>query len=224
MKRLIFSTIINIIFFAIIYLFIFLYDQNWTTISQITNNIYYIIFLFLSCVIIFSLLWNGKRQSKIIIYSLITINLLYIFSIFSIWYIWFTKLQWIIFILFLVIWFLALYIKHRTKYIIIWISILIDILILFLAVIPLYKEWINTSEFEDKYITNLIIYSDIWINKDNANIQKDTKTYEITNWLNNYNFYIDNQWSQILFKSNNKYENTYCFLVLNKIWDHWLSI
>lgn len=90
---------------------------------------------------------------------------------------------------------------------------MIDLLILFLAIVPLYNEWIDTSEFEDKYTTNLIIYSNIWINKNKANIQKDTKTYEIKNWLNNYNFYVNNQWSQILFKSDNLYPNIYWFLV-----------
>ena len=115
-------------------------------------------------------------------------------------------------------WFAWIYIKNWFGYIIIWLSILWSLIILFLSIIPLYNEWPDFEWFEKKYEEKILIYSNIDINEDRAQITQNNKKYNIINWLNTYNFKLPNSWSQIIFKSDDLYQNIYCFIVF-KWWD-----
>lgn len=218
MKKFIISIIFTSIVFFWLYFFIWMYDQGWQNIQRILDNIYYFIFLYISIIFIINLEWKNSKISKIVSYFLIIINILYIIFVFLIWNMWLTKTTWLIFIISISIWFLSTFIKNWIWYIIITISMITNIIILFLSVIPLYETWIDTTHFENQYNTNLVIYSDIWINKNNAYIQTNKKSYTISEWINNYNFFADKSWSQILFKSDEIYENTNVFLVF-KWWE-----
>ena len=53
---------------------------------------------------------------------------------------------------------------------------------------------------------------------DNAEITKDNKVYNILQWLHSYDLKLWKSWSQIIFKSDDLYQNVYGFIVL-KWWD-----
>lgn len=108
--------------------------------------------------------------------------------------------------------------KKNTTSIIILIIAIAYILFVFFTKIPLYKNWIDVTSFENQFNTNLVIYSNIWLEKNQATIQKDKKIYEITAWLSDYEISINKWWSQILFKSDDLYPNTSAFLVF-KWWN-----
>ncbi len=113
----------------------------------------------------------------------------------------------------MILWFAGIYMKNRFWYTIISISIIWSLIILFLWSIPLFDQWPDISWFEKQFSPKLLIYSNIGINEDKAYIQKDQKNYKISQWLSTYDIKIPNSGSQIIFKSDNLYQNTYWFIV-----------
>ena len=218
MKKFIISTIFTTIIFVWCYYLLTLYDINNTILPRVIANKYYILFLYISIVAWFWIYREDNNKSKLLVYLIFLLNFLYLCSIFLIWNIWLTKIQCLIFIWLLIIWFLATFIKNWIGYIIIFLSIIWDILLLYISIIPLYENWPDIVWFNNQFETEFIISSNIWINKEKASIIKDTKEYEIQNWTNEYNFYIKKWWSEILFKSDNLYKNSYWF-ILFKWWE-----
>lgn len=108
--------------------------------------------------------------------------------------------------------------KKNTILIMILIIAVAYVCYVFFSKIPLYEKWVDITSFENQFNTNLVIYSNVWLNKNKSYIQKDKKTYEIPIWFSDYDFFVDKSWSQILFKSDNLYQNTFAFLVF-KWWE-----
>ena len=202
----------------VLYILIKNHDFNGNTINRITSNKYYLIFLFLSIVISLSLYWSENSKTKLILSLIISINCLYLFFLFFIWNIWLTQTQWLFVLWFLILWFVSIYIKNWFWYTIIWLSVLWILIILFLWTIPLFNEWPDISWFENDFNTQLLIYSKINLNENHAQITKDDKIYKIDQWIKNYDLKINNTTSQIIFKSDNYYENTLWFIVF-KWWN-----
>jgi hypothetical protein len=213
MKKFIISTIFTTIIFVWWYYLLTLYDVNNTILPRVITNKYYILFLYISIVAWFWIYREDNNKSKLLVFLIFLLNFLYLCSIFLIWNIWLTKIQCLIFIWLLVVWFLATLIKNWIGYIIIFLSIIWDILLLYISIVPLYENWPDIEWFDNQFETEFIISSNAWINKEKASIIKDTKEYEILNGTNEYNFYIKKWWSEILFKSDNLYKNSYWFIL-----------
>jgi hypothetical protein len=218
LQKFIIYFIIGFILCFIFYFLIKRYDFNWNTLNRIISNKYYLIFLFLSIIICLSIYWKSDSKTKFLTYFIVCINCLYLLFLFLIWNIWLNNIQWLVILWFLILGFCGIYIKNWFWYIIIWLSLLWSLIILFLSIIPLYNEWPNFKWFEKSFNEKLLIYSNIDINEDSAQIIKDNKKYNILAWLNSYDLKLQNTNSQIIFKSDNLYNNTYCFIVF-KWWD-----
>lgn len=218
MKKFIISTIFTTIIFVWWYYLLTLYDVNNTMLPWVIANKYYILFLYISIIAWFWIYREDNNKSKLLVFLIFLLNFLYLCSIFLIWNIWLTKIQCLIFVWLLLVWFLATLIKNWIGYIIIFLSVIWDILLLYISIIPLYENWPDIKWFDNQFETEFIISSNVWINKEKASIIKDTKEYEILNWTNEYNFYIKKWWSEILFKSDNLYKNSYWF-ILFKWWE-----
>lgn len=217
-KKFIIYFILWIIWCFVLFFIIKKYDFDWNTLSWIISNKYYLIFLFLSIIVYLSIYWKNDSKSKFLMYFLIFINCLYLLFLFLIWNIWLNNTQWLLILWFLILWFAWIYIKNRFWYIIIWLSLIWSLIILYFSVIPLFDEWPDFEWFEKIFNEKLLIYSNIWISEYNAQIIKDNKKYIINPWLNSYDLKIWSNWSQIVFKSDKLYQNTYCFIVF-KWWD-----
>lgn len=218
MKKFIISTIFTTIIFVWWYYLLTLYDVNNTMLPWVIANKYYILFLYISIIAWFWIYREDNNKSKLLVFLIFLLNFLYLCSIFLIWNIWLTKIQCLIFVWLLLVWFLATLIKNWIGYIIIFLSVIWDILLLYISIVPLYENWPDIEWFDNQFETEFIISSNVWINKEKASIIKDTKEYEILNWTNEYNFYIKEWWSEISFKSDNLYKNSYWF-ILFKWWE-----
>lgn len=218
MKKFIISTIFTTIIFVWWYYLLTLYDVNNTMLPWVITNKYYILFLYISIIAWFWIYREDNNKSKLLVFLIFLLNFLYLCSIFLIWNIWLTKIQCLIFVWLLLVWFLATLIKNWIGYIIIFLSVIWDILLLYISIVPLYENWPDIEWFDNQFETEFIISSNVWINKEKASIIKDTKEYEILNWTNEYNFYIKEWWSEISFKSDNLYKNSYWF-ILFKWWE-----
>lgn len=218
LQKFIIYLIIWCILCFILYFLIKRYDFNWNTLNRIISNKYYLIFLFLSIIICLSIYWKSDNKTKFLTYFIVCINCLYLLFLFLIWNIGLNIIQWLIILWFLILWFAWIYIKNWFWYLIISLSILWSLIILFFSIIPLYNEWPDFDWFEKNFTEKLVIYSNRNINEDNAQITKDNKKYNILVWLNNYDLKLLNSWSQIIFKSDELYQNTYCFIVF-KWWE-----
>lgn len=218
MKKFIISIIFTSIIFVLWYYLLYLYDVNNTVLPRIIDNKYYILFLYISIIAWFWIYREDNSKSKFLVSFIFIINFLYLCSIFLIWNIWLTKTECIIFMWLLIIWFSATFLKNWIGYIIITLSIIWSCLLMFFSIIPLYENWPDTKWFDDQFETKFIVYSNVWINKEKAFLKKDNKEYEILDWINEYSFYIKQWWTEILFKSDNIYKNSY-WLLLFKWWE-----
>ena len=203
----------------IIYFLIKKYDFDGNTINWIISNKYYLIFLYLSIVIFLSLYWTKNSKIKIWLSLIVVVNCLYLLFMFFVWNIWLTQNQWFFMLWFLILCFISLYLKDWFWYTIFWISTLWILMVIFLWTIPLFDEWPDISWFEKSFNTKLVIYSNITLNEDKAQITKDNKIFKIKEWLNSYDFKTtNNQQSQIIFKSDVYYTNSFWFIVF-KWWN-----
>jgi len=218
LQKFIIYLILWIICCFILFIIIKKYDFNWNSINWIISNKYYLIFLFLSIIVCLSIHWKTDSKSKFLTYFIVCINCLYLLFLFLIWNIWLNNILWLIILWLLILWFTWIYIKNRFWYFIIWISLIWSLIILFFSIVPLYEKWPDYEWFEKNFSEKLLIYSNIYLNENNALITKDNKKYIINAWLENYELKPKKDWSQIIFKSDNLYENTYCFIVF-KWWD-----
>lgn len=218
MKKFIVSTIFTTILFALWYYLITLYDTNNVILPRVMNNKYYVLFLYISIVAWFGLYREDNSKSKLFVFFIFLINFLYLCSIFLIWNIWLTKIQCLIFVWLLLIGFLATLLRNWIGYIIIILSLIWELLLIYVSIIPLYENWPDIEWFNEQFETKFVIYSNVGINKDKASIQKDNKELEILDGTNEYNFSIRQWWSEILFKSDNAYKNSYWFLLF-KWWE-----
>ncbi len=121
--------------------------------------------------------------------------------------------------IFILIWFLiillaASYIKNRIKYIVTILSciwILITIIFIF---VPLYENWPNENIFHQNFETKIITYSKIDLNSDGSIVQINKKEYPIKKWTLEYNLKTKPDTdTNILFKSNKKYSNTFIYIL-----------
>ena len=222
MKKSLQKFIIYLIIWCILCFFLYFlikrYDFNWNTLNRIISNKYYLMFLCLSVITCMSIYWNNDSKTKFITYFLVFINCLYLLLLFLLWNIGLNITQWLMILWFLILWFAGAYIKNWFWYIILSLSIIWSLIILLFSIIPLYDEWPDFEWFEKNFNEKLLIYSDIDINEKNALIAKDNKIYKIFWWLNSHDLKLWNSWSQIIFKSDNLYENVYSFIVF-KWWD-----
>lgn len=212
-KKLTLSFLINTIIFLWLYYIINLYDQTWTTLNLIKENFQYVIFLFISVILWFSLIWNKDKKSQFILWLIILINFIYIIFSFVISNIWLTNSQNYFLMWFLILALISNYIKSRIWHTITIISVLWIISTLFFAIIPMYETWPDIQWFTDQFSPQIIIFSKVNINQSKASISLDDKIFNISNWLNTSELKIKPQGSQILFKSDKKYKNTFAYLL-----------
>lgn len=218
MKKFIVSFIFTTVLFILWYYLITIYDTNNVILPRVISNKYYILFLYISIVAWFWIYREDNSKSKLLVFFIFLLNFLYLCSIFLIWNIWLTKTQCLIFVWLLFIGFLATLLKNWIGYIIIILSVIWDLLLLYISVIPLYENWPDIEWFNDQFETKFVIYSNVGINKEKASIQKDNKDLEILNGTNEYNLNIKEWWTEIIFKSDNAYKNSYWF-ILFKWWE-----
>ena len=218
MKKFIVSFIFTTVLFILWYYLITIYDTNNVILPRVISNKYYILFLYISIVAWFWIYREDNSKSKLLVFFIFLLNFLYLCSIFLIWNIWLTKTQCLIFIWLLFIGFLATLLKNWIGYIIIILSVIWNLLLLYISVIPLYENWPDIEWFNDQFETKFVIYSNVGINKEKASIQKDNKDLEILNGTNEYNLNIKEWWTEIIFKSDNAYKNSYWF-ILFKWWE-----
>jgi len=213
LKKILFSLLITWIFYIWIYFAVSYYDYSWETMLWFQNNIYYLIFLFISIVWGLSLYWNENNKSKFIISIIFLVNFLYLIFIFSLSNIWLSQIQWLFLIWFLLLALVFSNLKNRIWTIIIVISVLWIFLTIFFTLIPLFWEWPDIKGFEENFETQLITYSKIGLNSKTAVLEKDTREYNLINWIKNYKFNIWLSWSEIIFKANNLYPNTFWYIL-----------
>ena len=202
----------------IIYFLIKKYDFDGNTINWIISNKYYLIFLYLSIVIFLSLYWTKNSKIKIWLSLIVVVNCLYLLFMLFVWNIWLTQNQWFFMLWFLILCFISLYLKDWFWYTIFWISTLWILMVIFLWTIPLFDEWPDISWFEKSFDPKFIIYSNISLDEDTAQITKDKTFFPINMWLHSYDLKIGVSGSQIIFKSKENYPNMYLFIVF-KWWD-----
>lgn len=212
-KKLTLSFLINTIVFLWLYYLINLYDQTWTTMELIKNNSQYAIFLFVSSIIWFSLFWNKDKKSQFILWLIILINFLYIIFSFVISNIWLTPTQNYFLMWFLILALVSNYIKNIIWHTITLVSVLWIISTLFFAIIPMYETWPDIQWFKDHFSPQLIVFSKVSIKESKASINLDDKKLTISNWLKTRELKIKKEWSQLLFKSDNKYQNTFAYIL-----------
>jgi hypothetical protein len=189
------------------------YDKSWETIIWFYQNIYYLIFLFISIVFWLTLYWNDDKKSKTTIAILFFINFLYLVFTFSIENIWLNTNQWLFLLWFLILGLVANYIKNRFWNLITILSVLWILTTILLVIVPLYHQWPDTQWFENNFSTKFIIYSKADINPSAATIQKDKKEYILSNWIYDYDLKINQSGSMIIFKSDKIYQNAFAYIV-----------
>ncbi|HRX63552.1 MAG TPA: hypothetical protein P5060_00380 [Candidatus Absconditabacterales bacterium] len=115
---------------------------------------------------------------------------------------------------FLIILLAASYIKNRIKYIVTILScigILITIIFIF---VPLYENGPNENIFHQNFETKIITYSKIDLNSDGSIVQINKKEYPIKKGTLEYNLKTKPDTdTNILFKSNKKYSNTFIYIL-----------
>ncbi len=212
-KKFLISLFSTTLFATLVFFLIKFYDNSWNTTIRIQQNIYYIIFLFISIILSLTLFSNNDKKWNLIIALLILINFLYIVFIFSIWNIWLTNNQWYILIWLLILAFIWIYIKNRIWKTITTLSIIWLIWILFFAFIPLYQNWPNIEWFNKSFNTKLLTQSKVNLNLSKVFVEMNKKKYPIKNKISSFDIKINNSWSQLLFKSNKKYKNTFAYII-----------
>ena len=218
LKRFLVYSVIVCVFCFILFFLLKRYDFNWNTINWINSNKNYLLILCLSVVVCLSLWWNQDSKSKFMLYFIVCINCLYLCFLFFVWNIWLSQMEWLILLAFLIFWFVGIYIKKWLWYTIVSISLIWSLIILFLWSIPLFEKWPDLEWFEKSFETKMLIYSKFNISSDKAQIQKGDKTYNIYGWLYVYDLKTKDLPTQIVFKSDEIYDNIYCFLVF-KWWN-----
>ena len=211
-KFLVYLVLVSIFCFILFFL-LKKYDIGWDTMNWIISNKNYLLVLCLSVAICLSIYWNESPKSKFILYFIICINVLYLCFLFVVWNAWLSKTGWLLILAFLIFWFVWIYIRNWLWYTIISISLIWSLIVLFLWSVPLFETWPDFKWFEENFVERILVYSDTYISEDRAQIEKDGRIYNIFEWLNSYDFKIKNTPSQIIFKSDNLYQNTYCFIV-----------
>lgn len=213
LKKFIISFVSTSIFYVIIYFLINLYDQTWETMLWFYNNIYYIAFLFISIIWWLTLYWNNNNKSKTIISIIFLINFVYLVFLFSLSNIWLNQLQWIFLIWFLLLWLVSTNLKNRIWNSIIILCILWISITMFSVLIPLYEEWPDFVWFENNFKTQFIVYSKASLNTKTAVLEKDKREYKLLNWISNYDLKIWWSWSEIIFKSDKHYQNSFWYIL-----------
>ncbi len=213
LKNFLISFLITTIFSILIFFLVKFYDQSWNAIIRIQQNLYYIIFLFISIIISLTLFWNNNKKWNLIIASLILINFLYIAFIFSVWNIWLTNNQWYILIWLLILAFIWIYIKNRIWKTITTTSLIWLFWVFVFSFVPLYQNWPDIEWFNNSLKTKLLTYSKVNLNWSKVFVEIDKKIFPINSNFSLFDIKINNSWSQLLFKSNEKYKNTFAYIV-----------
>jgi len=213
LKKFIISFVSTSIFYVIIYFLINLYDQTWETILWFYNNIYYVAFLFISIIWWLTLYGNNNNKSKIIISIIFLINFVYLVFLFSLSNIWLNQLQWIFLIWFLLLWLVSTNLKNRIGNSVIIFCILWITITIFSVLIPLYEEWPDIEWFESNFKNQFIVYSKASLNTKTAVLEKDKREYKLLNWISNYDLKIWLSWSEIIFKSDKQYQNSFWYIL-----------
>lgn len=214
LKKFIIAFLTTSAFSILVYFLISLYDQSWHTINILNQNLYYIIFLFISIIFSLTLYGNENKKSKLMMSLIFFINFFYLVFLFWISNIWLSQTQWLFLIGFLIIWLISNYIKNIFWNIITTVSVLWILITIFFTIIPLYEEAPDIEWFEKLFSTQLMTYSKIDINQSVTVLEKDNKPYIFKNWLFSYDLKINNSWSQIIFKSDKLYQNTFAYILL----------
>lgn len=141
------------------------------------------------------------------------INFLYIIFLFWTSNIGLNTNQWYILIGLLILAFVWVYIKNRIWWTITTLSIVFLIWTFISLFIPLYENWPDIEGFNNSFKTQLLTYSKASLNWSKVYVQLDKKEFQINNQLSSYDIKINNSWSQLLFKSNKKYLNTFAYIV-----------
>ena len=81
------------------------------------------------------------------------------------------------------------------------------------AIIPTYESWPDIQWFEKQFSPKLIIFSKANINKSKATILLDKEEFGISNWLSAHDLKINKSWSQLQFKANKKYLNSFAYIL-----------
>ncbi len=215
LKKFIISFLSTTVFYFIIYFVIGLYDQTWQTILWFYNNLYYISFLFISIVWWLTLYWNNDNKSKLIISMIFLINFVYLVFLFSLSNMWLNQIQWIFLIWFLLLWLVSTNLKNRIWNSIISLCIFWIFITIFSVLIPLYQEWPDIVWFEKNFKTQFIVYSRASLNTKTAVIEKDKREYKLSNGIYNYEFKIPGSWSEIIFKSDKQYQNSFGYILFS---------
>ena len=218
LKKFLVCFVLVFVFCFILYFLLKKYDFDWNTMNWIISNKNYLLILCLSLAVCLTLYWYEDPKSKIILYFIIIINSLYLCFIFVVWNIWLSWMEWLVILVFLIFWFVWIFINNWLGYTIISVSLVWSLLILFFGSIPLFENGPDFKWFEKDFEEKILIYSNVDIDKDNAQVVKDNKTYNILWWLKSYDLKMKNTSSQIVFKSDIFYSWVYCFLVF-KWWD-----
>lgn len=212
-KKFLISFFITLFFYALIYFVVSFYDYSGETILRFKNNIYYLIFLFISIVWGLTLYGNENKKSNFIISIIFLVNFVYVIFIFSISNFGLSQIQWLFLIWFLLLWLVFSNLRNRVWNTIVVISVLWIFFTVFLTIIPLYWEWPDIEGFEEGFKTQLITHSKIGLNKNSAILEKDWKEYDLLNGTHNYDFNIWLSWSEIIFKSQSLYPNTFWYIL-----------
>ena len=77
----------------------------------------------------------------------------------------------------------------------------------------MYETWPDIQWFKDHFSPQLIVFSKVSIKESKASINLDDKKLTISNWLKTRELKIKKEWSQLLFKSDNKYQNTFAYIL-----------
>jgi len=212
-KKLLISFFITLFFYILIYFVVLYYDHSWETVLWFKNNIYYLIFLFVSIVWGLSLYGNESNKLKLIISIIFLVNFIYLIFIFSISSVWLSQNLGLFLIWFLLLWLVFSNLKNRIGNTVVVISVLGIFFTVFFTIIPMYWEWPDIKGFEDNFKTQIITYSKIGLNENSASLEKDWKEYSLFNWIHNYDFNIWLSWSEIVFKSKSLYPNTFWYIL-----------
>ena len=213
LKKFIISFIFSSFFYVSAYFLISLYDKTGDTMLWLYNNIYYLVFLFISIVWWLTLYGNNDNKSKFIISVIFIINFIYLIFLFSLSHIWLTQIQWFLLIGFLLLWIISINLKNLFGNIITVFALLWILITIFSVFIPLYEEWPDVSWFEEKFKNQFLVYSMAGINKELAVLEKDKKKYKLLNWISNYDLKISWSWSEIIFKSDKQYQNSFWYIL-----------
>ncbi|HKL44010.1 MAG TPA: hypothetical protein VJ892_01895 [Candidatus Absconditabacterales bacterium] len=213
LKNFLISFLITTIFSILIFFLVKFYDQSGNAIIRIQQNLYYIIFLFISIIISLTLFGNNNKKGNLIIASLILINFLYIAFIFSVGNIGLTNNQGYILIGLLILAFIGIYIKNRIGKTITTTSLIGLFGVFVFSFVPLYQNGPDIEGFNNSLKTKLLTYSKVNLNGSKVFVEIDKKIFPINSNFSLFDIKINNSGSQLLFKSNEKYKNTFAYIV-----------